>query len=696
MTLTTTTQNSECDDANLPPSLKILLRTLQQLTRGVSDIRGRFVDHARVGSVATVAREIGKHQPIGGGPYAPLTPFAAYCLGFGFAQFVWNKQQQQRDQSDDVVKILLGQDPRPHGMRLADAFARGAEEAGRQVLTSSSSTTTLQSRVQVFYTGIATTPACAAFSSGTTLHQATTTASVMVTASHLPLDRNGFKLFYNGTACTKNELVTVGDMATTCAMNWYTQHSLLPPTSGDGAVLCTSWVDFMPCYAASLKQHIQKEVVVEQQGVQDNDLCLKGLTLVLNAGHGSGGFFASVLEELGANVVGSIGTTPDPTFPLGIPNPEYQPMMDATIQACQKVNADLGIMLDTDSDRCGFIVPATASRRASSSSSSHEGNTAMEEVDDGSEEIHFEPLNRNRLIAIMGVIISKKTRSISQGKNNGDRPDEQQQQKCGIVTDSVTSEGLSTFLQDKLGLVHVRYLKGYQNVIDKAKELTESGILNVELAMETSGHGAMKENNYVDDGTYTAVKVVSLLARQKRQQQQQEQQQENSFSSSQPKIGSSLLDLIADMEELDVIQELRFKVLDDSLDTMRQVFDFCALEIENKCLNNPDEEAINNNPNSALEQPPENGGGGNVGVGIVVVDHGWSLDMDNLEGIRVRLGDGQFFMLRKSLHDPIISLQIEAASDPEARQRVIKPLLELFQSQDVIQSKLDLSVLQNY
>ena len=616
------------------------------------DIRGRFVDHKRVGSVASVAHEIGRKPA---SPHASLTPFAAHCLGYGFARLVLDRQLQQQQQvvtsispypqsspKQQPITILIGQDPRSHGMRIADAFARGAEDAGRPAATtvphvvSESEDPPPVPLVQVLYTGIATTPACAALSG----FLSKADASVMVTASHLPADRNGLKLFYQGRCLSQGQIRTLGDHASKYAMEWYTQNSLLPPASGDGAVMCSSWVDYMPHYASSLKQAIQRQVLhggtqeaPETAGAtssknDDETKCLEGLTLVVNAGHGSGGFFQKVLQDLGANVVGSIGIEPNAEFPLGIPNPEYKPMIDATIQACQQVKADLGIMLDTDSDRCGFVVPSKTTTEDSAT-------------------VPYEPLNRNRLIAMMGVILSQ---TVPGGK-------------CGIVTDSVTSEGLSTFLQDKLGLTHVRYLKGYQNVIDKAKELTETGVLNAELAMETSGHGAMKENNYLDDGTYTAVKVVSLLARQRREHGP----------------NTSLLDLIADMEELSVIRELRFNVLDDSLDTMRQVFDVCALEIENLCLNHADGAVIDDSEENEAR-----------------VHSYWSIDTDNLEGIRVRVGGGQFFMLRKSLHDPIISLQLEAVSDEEARRLVIDPILELFESEEGIHSQLDLSVLRNF
>ena len=87
--------------------------------------------------------------------------------------------------------------------------------------------------------------------------------------------------------------------------------------------------------------------------------------------------------------------------------------------------------------------------------------------------MNYEPLNRNRLIALLGVIYAKSSPG------------------CTIVTDSTTSEGLGKFLEGNLGLHHFRYLRGYANVIRKAKEITESGVANAEVAIETSGHCAM-------------------------------------------------------------------------------------------------------------------------------------------------------------------------------------------------------------
>lgn len=368
----------------------------------------------------------------------------------------------------------------------------------------------------------------------------------------------------------------------------------------------------MPHYAETLKNAILKQV----GSSSEPEKTLEGLKVVLNAGHGSGGFFNKVLGDLGADVSGSIHLEPDPEFPAGyMPNPETSLMIEETMRVCEEVNADIGILLDTDADRCGFVVPRVVGEDGTRSD--------------------YEALNRNRLIALLSVIFSESSPG------------------CAIVTDSVTSEGLETFLEKDLGLQHVRYLKGYANVINKARELTESGAANAEMAIETSGHCAMKENDYLDDGTYTAVKIVGLLARVAREGS-----------------NKSLLDLISNYEEMPEVSELRMELLDESLESTSAVFDFAALEIEQLC------ESVGSDEDPAVAM--------------------WTLDEENLEGIRVRTGNGGFFMLRKSLHDPVISLQVEGTSCDEIRTNVIDPLLQLFDSESRIGKAVNLHALQAY
>eukprot|EP00521_Asterionellopsis_glacialis_P006675 CAMPEP_0195287362 /NCGR_PEP_ID=MMETSP0707-20130614/4454_1 /TAXON_ID=33640 /ORGANISM="Asterionellopsis glacialis, Strain CCMP134" /LENGTH=647 /DNA_ID=CAMNT_0040347111 /DNA_START=220 /DNA_END=2163 /DNA_ORIENTATION=+ len=595
---------TECDDVNTPPSFQLLVDGIQKLPSG-SDIRGRYVDHASIGSVANILQAIEADQECVG--IAPLTPFAAHCFGKAFATKMLhqagpfhqqppkavdtNSVVEEQDSSafvEDPVIIAMGRDPRPHGLRLCDAFARGAESVDG---------------IKVVYTGIATTPAMLEFCRSDRCDGA-----VMCTASHLPIDKNGMKFFTKKGGLTKADINYLTELAIDEAREWHTA-GIIPPTSGKDAMMCSEWVDYMPHYASTLKAAIEKEV--EMVDDDNAKLPLEGLKIVLNSGNGSGGFFYQVLKDLGADVSASMNIDFDSTFPNGVPNPENAGMVERTTQICQETNADLGVMLDTDADRCGFVVPCPPN-----------GN---------GEVLEYEPLNRNRLIALLATIFAESSPG------------------CTVVTCSVTSEGLSNFLQETLGLQHVRYLKGYANVIGKAKELTESGQANAELAIETSGHCAMKENGYLDDGTYTACKIIGLLARV------------NKDSSSTKK---SLLDLISDMKEMEVEEELRMNILDGSLESTNQIFQQASKAIEDKIQNYA----------------------------------GWTLDEDNLEGIRVRVDgtNGGFFMLRQSLHDPLISLQMEGNTKEELQTQVIRPLLEAIDTAPHVKNGLEVSVLEQY
>ena len=78
-----------------------------------------------------------------------------------------------------------------------------------------------------------------------------------------------------------------------------------------------------------------------------------------------------------------------------------------------------------------------------------------------------------------------------------------------IVTDSVTSAGLTEFINETLGGTHRRFKRGYKNVIDESIRLCREGV-NSPLAIETSGHAAFRENYFLDDGAYLIVKIIKV------------------------------------------------------------------------------------------------------------------------------------------------------------------------------------------
>lgn len=171
----------------------------------------------------------------------------------------------------------------------------------------------------------------------------------------------------------------------------------------------------------------------------------------MNAGNGSGGFFTyDVLDKLGADTFGSLHLKPDGMFPNHIPNPEDKVAMAKTRAAVLENSADLGIVFDTDVDRSGVV--------------DNKGN----------------PINGDKLIALMSAIVLKEN------------------PESTIVTDARTSMSLTKFITDRGGH-HCLYRVGYRNVIDKGVQLNKDGI-ETHLMIETSGHGALKENHFLDDG----------------------------------------------------------------------------------------------------------------------------------------------------------------------------------------------------
>lgn len=204
-----------------------------------------------------------------------------------------------------------------------------------------------------------------------------------------------------------------------------------------------------------------------------------------------------------------------------------------------------------------------------------------------------------------------------------------------IVTDSVTSDGLKAYIES-IGGEHYRYKRGYRNVINKQIELNNEGRF-CPLAIETSGHAAFKENYYLDDGAYLMTKIVILLARDK--------------------TGDAIQNILAPLQEPAEAKELRFAIGCD---------DFRAYG----------EDVI-----ARLEKHYE-------------TKDGWTIADDNREGMRISAnaenGDG-WLLLRLSVHDPIMPLNIESNSVGGVK-KIAKDFYEFIKNFD----KLDITPIEKY
>ncbi|KAG8075749.1 hypothetical protein GUJ93_ZPchr0006g42465 [Zizania palustris] len=306
----------------------------------------------------------------------------------------------------------------------------------------------------VFDMGLATTPAC--FMS-TILPRFSYDASIMMTASHLPYTRNGLKFFTKRGGLTSGEVEGICDRA---AWKYVARKMALGGGGVRGTPPVVMRVDVMSAYAQHLRDIIKERVAHPTH----YDTPLKGFKVIVNAGNGCAGFFTwDVLEKLGADTMGSLHLEPDGRFPNHMPNPEDPTAMSLTRGAVLDHGADLGVVFDTDVDRSG-VVDATGAA-----------------------------INGDRLIALISAIALDEHPGTA------------------IVTDARTSDGLTRFIEARGGR-HCLYRVGYRNVIDKGVQLNADGV-ETHVMMETSGHGALKENYFLDDGAYVAVKIIIEMVR---------------------------------------------------------------------------------------------------------------------------------------------------------------------------------------
>ena len=155
--------------------------------------------------------------------------------------------------------------------------------------------------------------------------------------------------------------------------------------------------------------------------------------------------------------------------------------------------------------------------------------------------------------------------------------------------------------------MHHRFKRGYKNVISESIRINKAG-RDSQLAIETSGHGALKENYFLDDGAYLITKLLIKMAQLKKEN----------------RTLFSLIDSLAEPQES---VEVRMNIL---------IPEFAAY-----------------------------GSGVLKDLAAYAAKESWDVAKENYEGLRVSFGAGEgdgWFLLRMSLHDPLMPLNIESNS----------------------------------
>lgn len=455
----------------------------------------------------------------------PVTLTDEAVLAIAKAFFVW----AARKTGKRAPVLAVGHDSRLSAQHICDLVAQGYTSCGGDVIL----------------TGLSSTPSMFMLLQG----DFGADVAVMITASHLPWQKNGLKFF---TPEGGLEGTDVADILKIAAKGDF--------PLGSGSV---SQKSYIAAYADGLVKKVRAAC--------GEDKPLAGKRILVDAGNGAGGFYVDlVLKPLGADTTGSQFLEPDGHFPNHIPNPENEEAMRSVCAAVREHHADFGIIFDTDVDRAGAV------------------------ASDGEE------INRNRLIALISAILLAEKPGV-------------------IVTDSVTSDGLATFIRAHGG-VHRRFKRGYKNVINESRRLNAEGEYSP-LAIETSGHAALKENYFLDDGAYLVTRLLIALA-------------------GCAKEGKDLMSLIADLPEPAEAAEVRLAFIPGC--------DFKAL-----------------------------------GKGVIAdfTAHAqqcayMTLAPDNFEGVRVNFdaahGDG-WALIRMSLHEPIMPVNVES-NTPGGNRQIMQEL----------------------
>ncbi len=212
----------------------------------------------------------------------------------------------KRKVAKNDVNIVVGHDSRPSSPSLNESFIKGILSTGCNVTD----------------TGLSLTPI---------IHFLVCIkdfdAGIEVTASHNPIEYNGFRLDHkNAFAFTQEEILCLYDLIT------------------------------KEDYETGEGQLTQKDLNLEYvEFIKSQFKFDKKFRVVINCGYGTASVFAQgVFSDVGINI-DPIYCRIDPEFPLGVPDPEDPAYMTSLSDAVLTNNADLGVTFDEDSDRAGFV-----------------------------------------------------------------------------------------------------------------------------------------------------------------------------------------------------------------------------------------------------------------------------------------------------------------------------------------------------
>ncbi len=338
-------------------------------------------------------------------------------------------------------QVVIGKDTRVSGYLIENALVAGLCSSG----------------VDVFLAGPLPTPGVALLTQSRRAD-----AGLMISASHNPYEDNGVKIFSrDGYKLPDEEELMIESLMHGQGCEAFGESHLeqIRPHHWHGSIELNQHrpIGNEIGRAARISDAIGRYNVMAKQAL-NSSVSLSGLKVVIDCAHGAAYKVApQVLQELGAEVI-SIGVEPNGT---NINDHCGATHTDALVARVGIEQADLGIALDGDADRCILV-------------------DERQQVLDG-----------DQILAILGRFMQQK------GTLKG---------SC-VVTTVMSNLGLEAALKPH-GIKVERVQVGDRYVVAKMREL------NSNLGGEQSGHTILRDIATTGDGLVTALSVLGVMVQE--------------------------------------------------------------------------------------------------------------------------------------------------------------------------------------
>ncbi|MBR3697885.1 MAG: UTP--glucose-1-phosphate uridylyltransferase [Clostridia bacterium] len=295
------------------------------------------------------------------------------------------------------------------------------------------------------------------------------TAGIIITASHNPPEYNGYKVYWEDGA----QVVPPHDKGIIAEVNKVKDYSLIREISKEEAMKLRLYNIIGPAmdklYLTAIKKQILNPDVIKKQ---------KDLKIVYTPLHGAGNMLVQkVLSELGFENVYVVPEQelPNGSFPtVEFPNPEDPRAFELALKLANKIDADVVLATDPDSDRLGVY----AKNSKTGEYKSFTGNMSA--------------------LLIAEYVLSQKKEKKLLPKN-------------GALISTIVSSNLAIAIAEEYKVNFIEVLTGFKYIGEQIKKFEEDGSYEYLFGFEES-YGCLVGTHARDKDGITAVMLLCEAA----------------------------------------------------------------------------------------------------------------------------------------------------------------------------------------